>query len=336
MTTATHTDAPDGRDDLTAEAKMRRAWKDADQLPDQIIKEAQGVIIKTVSEEEMRRTRTIPFRVSTPAVDRAWGGGDVVVPTGGRFENFLKSPVILWAHSHFTPPIGRGANVRADASGVYMDKTFIEQEISPFANTIFEMLVRGYLNACSIGFRPLKYMWNEERGSWAADYIEWELLESSICAVGMNPDALQVARSVGLDLAPLREFAERVLEEELARGGDDVQRRLHERFLKHSTSRGAQVQTRGAGEIVVKLDLGQTLNTFSDQLKALESKIDQINARAAQLGERGLETQDKEGMAAGGGQQDKAQDQGETTPPSANTTAAESDEDGTILIVMEE
>lgn len=297
---------------------MRSAWKDAGTLPDQIFKESAGVVVKA-SEEEMRRTRTIPFVVSTPTPDRAWGGGDVVVPTGGRFENFLKSPVILWSHSHFTPPIAKGLNVRADAAGVYMDKQFMEREINPFADSIFEMLVRGFLNACSIGFRPIKYYWNEERGSWAMDFIEWELLESSICAVGMNPDALQVARSVGVDLAPLRDFAERVLDEELQRGGDEVQKRLHERFIKGAGSKGSSILT-----APIKIELSGELLT---SLQTAERRVGELLTQ--------IQTLETKFQAAGGGQNNTAQEAGHTTPSEAKAAAAPS-KDGAFLLITEE
>jgi HK97 family phage prohead protease len=294
----------------SAERTMRGAWKDAGQLPDSIFKETQGVILRA-SEEQMRATRTIRFKVTSPTVDRAWGGGDVVYPMGGNFENFLKSPVILWSHSHFTPPIARGSNILAVDDGVYMDKTFIDKEVSPFADSIFEMLVRGFLNACSIGFRPLKWMWNEERGSWAVDYLTWELLESSICAVGMNPDALQVARSVGINLAPLREFAEQVLEEELRAGGDAVQKQLHERFIKHSTGRGPSVRVELSDELKAVLDAHR--EGIEGQIKALGDKFE----------------------AAGGSQNKADEGTGIDAPPEANK-AADPSEDGVIIIMQDE
>jgi HK97 family phage prohead protease len=317
MTTSPIIETPDGRPTPdNAERVMRSAWKDANALPDQLFKESTGVIVNRASEEQIRASRTIRFRVTSPTPDRAYGGGDVVYPMGGNFDNFVKSPVILWSHSHFTPPIAKGSNITADDSGVFMDKTFIEEEVSPFANSLFEMLVRGYLNACSIGFRPIVWGWNEERGSWAIDYMKWELLESSICAVGMNPDALQVARSVGINLAPLREFAEQVLEEELRAGGDAAQKRLHERFIKHSTGRGASVLN-----TPVRIEL-------SDELKAaLDAHREGIEGQIKALGDK---------FEAAGGSQNKADEgTGIDAPPEANK-AADPSEDGVIIIMQDE
>lgn len=317
MTTSPIIETPDGRPTPdSAERVMRSAWKDANALPDQLFKESTGVIVNRASEEQIRASRTIRFRVTSPTPDRAYGGGDVVYPMGGNFDNFVKSPVILWAHQHKVPPIAKGLNISADDSGVFMDKQFIEKEVSPFADSLFEMLVRGYLNACSIGFRPIVWGWNEERGSWAIDYMKWELLESSICAVGMNPDALQVARSVGINLTPLREFAEQVLEEELRAGGDAVQKQLHERFLKHSTGRGASVLN-----MPVKLELSDELKAaLNEQREGIERQFKALNDR----------------LEAAGGSQNKADEgTGSDAPPEAKT-AADPSEDGAIIIITQD
>lgn len=321
------TQAP-ARPDLDPTLAMRGAWKDSGQLPDQMIKESHGVVIRAADEEEMRRTRTIDFIVSTPTPDRV---GDVVVPTGGRFENFRKSPVILWAHSHYTLPLGSGSNVRADASGVYMSKTFVEREINPLADSVFELLIRKILNACSIGFRPIKWAWAEDRGNWAIDYYEWELLESSICAVGMNPDALQVARSMGVNMAPIADFLERSLDELLTQD-DEQARRLQERLIKAASSKGAQVQKpkNVVSDLMIKVGMDDGLTKALDDLERRLGVIEQIEGRLGVI-EQAFERFEVKALAAGGGQNNKADEQGEKMPSDAKTAADPSD--GVILIL---
>ncbi len=67
--------------------------------------------------------------ITTSAPDRI---GDVVVPVGLRnAEEFLKNPVVLWAHQRGMPPIGR-----CRALEVCDDPVFPETQVAkglPFA-----------------------------------------------------------------------------------------------------------------------------------------------------------------------------------------------------------
>ena len=46
--------------------------------------------------------------ISTESVDRQ---GDIVRATGGKLENYLKNPVVLWAHDYSKPPVARALSV---------------------------------------------------------------------------------------------------------------------------------------------------------------------------------------------------------------------------------
>lgn len=68
------------------------------------------------------------------------------------------------------------------------------------------------MRAVSVGFVPKKWTRNEERAGYAVDFVEQELLEYSAVPVPANPEALLEAKSAGIDVAPMVEWAEKVLD----------------------------------------------------------------------------------------------------------------------------
>lgn len=138
--------------------------------------------------------RTVEFVLSTASEDR---GGDTIAQDGWRLENYKKNPVILWGHDQRIPPIGRGHNVRVSKGILKADIEFATAEQHPFAETVYQLVRGGFVNAGSVGFIPLKWNWNEEtRG---IDFFEQELIEYSVVGVPMNPEALSQAKAFGLD-----------------------------------------------------------------------------------------------------------------------------------------
>jgi hypothetical protein len=77
---------------------------------------------------------------------------------------------------------------------------------------VFKAIKGGFLSAVSVGFAPIKYAFSEEQGrSFGIDFLQQELLEFSVCPVPANPEALIEARSAGIDIEPIREWAEKLI-----------------------------------------------------------------------------------------------------------------------------
>lgn len=151
--------------------------------------------------------RVLEFTVSTGSPDR---DGDVIDPEGWELENFRKNPVVLWAHSHRNLPVAKGIEVATEGNELVALAEFPEPGIHQFADTVFELLRRGFLNATSVGFNPLEWTINEERGG--IDFERQELLEFSIVPVPANPEALIAASRQGVNLEPMRTWAKSTLE----------------------------------------------------------------------------------------------------------------------------
>lgn len=150
--------------------------------------------------------RTLRFTISTSSPDRE---RDIVNVSGWKLDAYKQNPVVLWAHDYRQPPIAKAVDVQVVGDRLVASAEFVPKELSPFADSIYQMIKAGFLKGTSVGFRPLKWTLNSERGGM--DFHEQELLEFSITPVPAHPDALIEARDAGIDLAPLRAWAEQAL-----------------------------------------------------------------------------------------------------------------------------
>ena len=128
--------------------------------------------------------------ISTSDPDRA---GDVVVPAGLRNrDEFLKNPVVLWAHQRSLPPIGVCKSLDVQPDRVVAETQFAKGV--PFAEDVFRLYAQGILRAWSIGFVPRRSA--PTRRGQRID--EWDLLEYSAVPVPENPAALTLSVQKGM------------------------------------------------------------------------------------------------------------------------------------------
>jgi hypothetical protein len=154
-------------------------------------------------------SRTITWAISDESTDRM---GDVIRVAGWDLSEYEKNPVILWSHDqgmdHSIPAIGKALRTwkgekRGGGAALMQEAEFAPGDIHPFADTIYQLAIRGFLNAVSVGFRPSEvYVPKsaEEReelklGPRGVDFRKTELLENSVVNVPANPNALQNAMS---------------------------------------------------------------------------------------------------------------------------------------------
>ncbi|HXH11163.1 MAG TPA: hypothetical protein VNP04_15550 [Alphaproteobacteria bacterium] len=158
-------------------------------------------------DEAGRRVRLV---ISTGSVDR---DNDVIRLDGWDLVAYRQNPVVLWAHQYYAPPIATCESVSVEDSRLMAVDVFMERDLSPFADTIYRMLThpRRFLRAASVGFRPLEWTYDEQRRGY--NILRQELLEHSIVPVPAQAEALSDAKSVGIELGPLKEWAARCLDE---------------------------------------------------------------------------------------------------------------------------
>ncbi|MFA5777623.1 MAG: HK97 family phage prohead protease [Parcubacteria group bacterium] len=109
--------------------------------------------------------------------------GDTIDPAGWELKAFNKNPVILWAHDHYTPTIGRATKTWVEGKELKMKGEFAP---TPFAQEIKTLAENGFLRAFSVGFRPLDYKFNDS----GVDFLKQELLEVSWVNVPAYAEAL--------------------------------------------------------------------------------------------------------------------------------------------------
>ena len=143
--------------------------------------------------------RTLRFCCSTDAVDREQ---DKISQDGWKLDAFKRNPVVLFSHDASKLPIGRVRRIGVEKGRLMADVDFIPSDTPAGAGEFAEAVYRlcqpsqGFLAATSVGFRPLKWSYSEdkERGAdgWfpGIDYSEIELVELSIVTVPANPEAL--------------------------------------------------------------------------------------------------------------------------------------------------
>lgn len=145
-----------------------------------------GSIISNASGLGPREVRVI---ASTENPDR---GKDQMVMSGCRLNAFLKNNVVLFNHQPDCP-VGN-ADVAIKSGRLEALVTFAPEGASDEVDEICNLVKSGVLKGVSIGFLPIV---QEPIKGGGYKIKEWELLEISIVAIGMNADALVVQHSIG-------------------------------------------------------------------------------------------------------------------------------------------
>lgn len=185
-----------------------RQFKDAlarEERPEAAIRKQVATQVKQFDREEL----TVDFVISTAARDRE---NDTISVSGWETGHFMNSPVVLWCHDHQAPPVAQALSLTVTDAVLMAKAKFTSREISPFGYMIFQMYAERFLRATSVGFIPFEWDRRMDDDGLGVDFNRQELLEFSCVPVPANPEALALVRSKGIDLVPLRKWAEEVLD----------------------------------------------------------------------------------------------------------------------------
>lgn len=159
--------------------------------------------VKAMNQDDEKEAGKMSFVASTDRADRY---GDIIDQRGWDLDAYRANPVILLNHDHQSLPIGRG-DVRLTEAGLVIDVEF--DMADPRAAEIAGKAERGFMNAVSVGFAPLKatpraqlptehYAFSKSGGQF---FEQAELLEVSIVTIPANADAVAIAaKNMGFDL----------------------------------------------------------------------------------------------------------------------------------------
>jgi HK97 family phage prohead protease len=155
-----------------------------------------GLRKQMVGEIERADDRRLRFTISTASVDREQ---DTIALSGWDVRQYLRNPVVLWGHDAAALPIGRALDVGIEGGALKATVEFIAADMperGQFAEAVYRLAHQGVIRATSVGFRPLKWAYTEDKARGADDWFpgidfqEQELLELSIVTVPANPEAL--------------------------------------------------------------------------------------------------------------------------------------------------
>lgn len=143
--------------------------------------------------------RSARFIMTAEVADRY---GDVVVAKGAQTAEFEKNPVALWAHNNRDFSIGLWSDLKTvtgTPKRVEGTCTLSPEGTTETSDTVYRLIAAGQVRACSIGFMPKAWeRITDDKDRWIGfKFLEWELLECSICNVPANPAAL--AKAAGGD-----------------------------------------------------------------------------------------------------------------------------------------
>jgi HK97 family phage prohead protease len=161
-------------------------------------------------EKDVELIASVPFRLT--ADDEAAEGfawtlstfdldryGERIDPEGWDYAQYLKNPVVEWAHCYDIPAIGKAEGLYADEKELHGTVIFNAKDYDPFGWGIGERVRAGVIRAGSVGFRVIEIEIPDKetaKDGTTLIFRKQELLEFSICNVPANPFALSKALGV--------------------------------------------------------------------------------------------------------------------------------------------
>lgn len=226
--------------------------------------------------------------VSSEMIDRY---GDRILQDGIDLSHYRKNPVVLYGHSHATPPIARAENVYVE--GVRKKRLIAHDRFAPdtypLAKTVKELVIAKFMRGVSIGGLPLEVKDADDKArKFGYDIVRMDKYEHSFVNVGANPEALRRGAAEGIDIDPLMEHAESVLKAGLGEGFWLETARAEQVVKELGGSKGLKVfevdmsrLRKGAGEETATLSPAPVALTLDAQ--AILRKLDKLAADLSAL-----------------------------------------------------
>lgn len=150
--------------------------------------------------------RTMRFVASDESVDRY---GDIILADGWQLENFRRNPTFLFMHN-YTLPLGTVSKIGVEGKRLMATVKFAAAGLSTRIDEAWRLAKAGILRAVSVGFTvPDDESWEYIRDDQndqvtGIRFLKSELLELSLVSVPANPNALAVARALGVSERSIR------------------------------------------------------------------------------------------------------------------------------------
>jgi phage head maturation protease len=203
-------------------------------------------------------SRVVRYVFSDESVGR---DGHIVKADAWQTDNFEANPVFLWFHMDETPPIGRVFDLHTQSRQLLGAVKYAETE---FADSIYQLVKDGYLNATSCSWLPIAYV-PRSGGGGGVIFTSVDLLEISQVGVPSLPTALAQAGARGLNLRPLANWAERALDTKNCQAAPRLQIEAIFRAARPRTVTAADRRLR-AREIIAKGERMETVRKIKERI----------------------------------------------------------------------
>ena len=130
---------------------------------------------------------TYLFTGSDETLDR---DGEIIHVRGWDLKEYQKNPVILWAHNHSIPAIGKSTSTYKRNGKLSFRVKFASEGIHQLADMVKALIDDDIIKACSVGYMAKERNYESEDQGVRVETFKAELYELSIVNVGANPNAL--------------------------------------------------------------------------------------------------------------------------------------------------
>jgi HK97 family phage prohead protease len=269
-----HEDFMDRCSESMDEDSCQMMWDDAQEQRSARLTPRKPLLRKTHS----GTVQGMEFVLSDETLDRM---GDIISSDGWIIDSFQKNPIALFNHnSDF--PIGKWHNLRVEKGALRGHLELAPEGTSPRIDEIRRLVDAGILCSVSVGFHPIESEPHKEGGKgafggWKGErFTKQELIETSLVSVPANPNALAVAKSLGISSA--------TLDDVFAKHGNRDGVRTRAFTAKHGdTSRDGKGSKMPESLSQRILDLQTQIANKLEELDAHVEKMDDSNVSDADL-----------------------------------------------------
>lgn len=135
-----------------------------------------------------------PYTFDVVASDESIDAHGTIV-RGWKLDRFQRNPVVLFAHDP-TKIVGKAANVRMEGDTLAMTITLAKAGTSAIVDEVRSLREQDMLRGISVGMNPSDLDFEEIDGRDVLVLLDNELLETTLCAVGSNANALAELRAL--------------------------------------------------------------------------------------------------------------------------------------------
>lgn len=181
-----------------------------------------GFEVKSVNEDDF----TLDGVFSTADLDRH---GEIVEQAEWQLGDYLKNPVVLFAHDHFRYAVGQMISLGFDNAANLMGKIKFAVKENPEAKVLFDLYKGGFMRAFSVGFTAEPEFDEKESLVRLRNPLLYE-----VSLVNVPANAMALAKQMGVDVSLLEKAkeAEAIYERAMAKEGRVLSKKNREKVAQ--------------------------------------------------------------------------------------------------------